>query len=189
MQPLFSFFFTEAEITAPTVKEVFDHMIYLDDEGWNNIDERIGPEIEKLDHSVLKREKVIRYEIHRIGKHIHYYTGGICDQKFKKCLKELVDGIEADYGGGSIRKVYERKMSGRHKENSISENGFIDIKLEEREEWTGKLHYKKAWLRDVLLNSRRIKRPTRIISNTVLIEAEEEIQDRSDKRLFFFCLM
>lgn len=177
----------ETEITAPGIKEVFDNLIYLEEPESDEIDESIKKEMRKFDRRfVLQKKKVIHYVICRIGTHNR--GEGICDQNFTKCKNRLINEIKEDYGEESIRNIDKRKM----KEGSITKNvktlnkkGFIDIKLEEREQWTGELRYKEEWLWNVLLNPEKIRRLNRMISATVLKEQEEGGSDGSDKKLFF----
>ena len=178
---------SETEITVPGVKEVFDNLIYLEELEGNDIDERIKKEMRRFDRRfVLQKRKVIHNVIHRIG--IHDRGEEVCDQNFTKCRNMLIREIKEDYGEESIRNIDERKMKGASiikRVKTLNLDGFIDIKLEEREQWMGELRYKKEWLWNVLLNPEKIRRLNRMISATVLKEPEEGGLDGSDKRLFF----
>ncbi len=174
----------EMEIIAPGIKEVFDNLIYLEEEESDKIDESIKKEMGNFDKKfVLEKEKVIHYEIHRIGTHNR--AKDICDQSFTKCKNRLIREIKEDYGEESIRDVDEIRIKRGKTVKTLNKNGFIDIKLEEKEQWMGNLKYNKKWLWDVLLNSKKMKRLNRIISNIVLKESEEEKLDENNKRLFF----
>ena len=178
---------SETEITVPGIKEVFDNLIYLEEEEMDEIDESIRREMGKFDKKfVLQKIKVIHTVIHRIGTHDRGEE--VCDQNFTKCRSRLIREIKEDYGDESIRKIDERKMKGESiikRVKTRNPDGCIDIKLEEREQWMGELGYKKEWLWNVLLNSKKMKRLNRIIPITVLKEHEEEELDENNKRLFF----
>ncbi len=178
---------SEMEIAVPGIKEVFDNLIYLEGRERNDIDESIKKETRRFDRRfVLQKRKVIHTVIHRIGT--HYRVEEVCDQNFTKCRSGLIREIKEDYGEESIRNIDERKMKRASiikRVKTLNPEGLIDIKLEEREQWMGELRYKKEWLWDVLLNTKKMKRLNRIIHITVLKEQEEEELDGSDKRLFF----
>jgi hypothetical protein len=177
----------ETEIAVPGIKEVFDNLIYLEGLERNDIDESIKKETKRFDRRfVLQKRKVIHNVIHRIGT--HYRVEEICDQNFTKCRSRLIRKIKEDYGEESIRNIDERKMKRESiikRVKTLNPDGLIDIKLEEREQWMGDLRYKKEWLWNVLLNSKKMKRLNRIIPITVLKEPEEEELDENNKRLFF----
>jgi hypothetical protein len=177
----------ETGITVPGIKEVFDNLIYLEEPERDDFDESIRREMRKFDRRfVLQKKTVIHYVIHRVGT--RYRVEEVCDQGFTKCKNRLMDEIKTIYGDDTVRKMDGRKM----KRGSIvkrvktrNPDGFIDLKLEEREQWMGELRYKKEWLWNVLLNSKKMKRLNRIIPIAVLKEPEEEELDGIDKRLFF----
>lgn len=135
----------------------------------DEIDESIRREMRKFDRRfVLKKGKVTYYRIRRIGRPDDR-RDGVCDQNFVKCKKSLIEEIKEVYGDESVRKVKESRMKGESKnkcEEILSEDGSIDITLDEQEQWTGKLYYRKVWLWDILLTSRRIKHLNRIILHT-----------------------
>jgi len=178
---------SETEIAVPGIKEVFDNLIYLEGLERNDIDESIKKETGRFDRRfVLQKRKVIHTVIHRIGTHDRGEE--VCDQNFTKCKNRLIKEIKEDYGEESIRNIDERKMKGESIIKHVktrNPDGLIDIKLKEREQWTGELRYKKEWLWNVLLNPEKIRRLNRMISATVLKEPEEGGLDGSDKRLFF----
>jgi hypothetical protein len=158
----------ETGITVPGIKEVFDNLIYLEEPERDDFDESIRREMRKFDRRfVLQKKTVIHYVIHRVGT--RYRVEEVCDQGFTKCKNRLMDEIKTIYGDDTVRKMDGRKM----KRGSIvkrvktrNPDGFIDLKLEEREQWMGELRYKKEWLWNVLLNSKKMKRLNRIIPRT-----------------------
>lgn len=176
----------ETEITVPDVKKVFDSLIYLEGLESNDIDETIKREMRQFDKKfVLIKKKIINYIIRRIGIS-RDRREGICNQNFIICKRRLIEEIKRDYGGEPIRKIYEKKMKSKQQHmNVLNENGFIDIKLEERKQWLGELHYNRKGLWNVLLNLENVIHPNRVISSSVLKDMEEEDPDGSDKRLFF----
>lgn len=171
------------EIPAPGIKEVFDNLIYLEEEESDKIDESIKKEMKNFKKIVLQKKEVVHCKINRL--YTNYESEYDCYQSLIKCEHRLIEKIKKDYGEKSIRYIHKIKMKGGKIEKTLNKNGFIDIRLEEREQWTGDLKYKKKWLWNVLLNSKKMKRLNRIISNTVLKESEEEELDESNKRLFF----
>lgn len=176
---------SETEIAVPGIKEVFDNLIYLEASEENNIDECIKSEMSKFDKKfVLKKKTVVNCVIHRVGTHDKQEH--ICDEGFTKCRNRVVKEIREYFEDPSIRKIKEIRIK-RHGSRTelLNGDGLIDIELEEREQWMGKLRYKKEWLWNVLLNSKKIKRLNRIIPITVLKEPEEEELDENNKRLFF----
>ena len=177
----------ETGITVPGIKVVFDNLIYLEEPERDDFDESIRREMRKFDRRfVLQKKTVIHYVIHRVGT--RYRVEEVCDQGFTKCKNRLMDEIKTIYGDDTVRKMDGRKMkrgSIIKRVKTLNPDGFIDLKLEEREQWMGELRYKNEWLWDVLLNSKKIKRLNRTIPTAVLEEPEEKELDGSDKRLFF----
>jgi len=176
---------SETEITVPGVKEVFDNLIYLEVSEENNIDECIKSEMSKFDKKfVLKKKTVVNCVIHRVGTHDKQEH--ICDEGFTKCRNRVVKEIREYFEDPSIRKIKEIRIK-RHGSRTelLNGDGLIDIELEEREQWMGKLRYKKEWLWNVLLNPKKMQRLNRRIPAAVLEEPEEKELDGNDKRLFF----
>jgi len=172
-------------IDAPTIDDVFDSLIYLELPKVKEIDDDIRKEMKKLDwRDVFKKKKVVHYLIKVVGSRKHQ-TEDICFDTLTKCKNRIVREIKRDFGENVIRKIMIKKMKDHEwRKNILNTDGFIDIKLEEREQWMGrKLNYKKQWLWDVLLNLRNIRRLSRVIPAVSLNDPENE--SYGSERLFF----
>jgi len=171
----------EDGIIAPGIKAAFDSIICVESPELNCIDSVMNHEMNRFDKKfVLEKKKVVRQTIRRIGT--GYRDERICEHSLVKCKNSLTKEINSDFGTDAIRKVEKKKMNGESSEEICNPHGFIDLKLEEREEWTGELRYNKRWLWTVLLNSGKIKRLGTCLQYQAL-KSSEEID--GDKRLLF----
>ncbi|MBU0756660.1 MAG: hypothetical protein KKF44_01220 [Nanoarchaeota archaeon] len=173
----------DLEINCPSLKDTFEHLIYIQNEEKGGIEEKIRREMRSFDRRfVLKKNKVVHFVINRIGT--PYRRDDISFDSIQKTKNRLIREIESDFGFDSVRNVEISTLDhpkNKH-ERTSNPDGFIDIKLEEREQWSGNLVYRKQWLWDVLLNSRKIKRLSKLVS--VITSSEVMKNYRDDERLF-----
>ena len=171
------------ETGVPAINEVYNSLIYLESPETDDIGREFREEMKKLDWKcVFLKKKVVHYLIKEVGSRGHR-TEDICIDTLTKCKNKLIKEIKLDFGEKSIRCV-TRKINSEWRKKTLNTDGFIDIKLDEREQWMGKkLNYKKQWLWNVLLNSRKIRRLSRMIPAASLKDPES-VRTGSE-RLFF----
>jgi len=171
------------ETGVPAMDEVYNSLIYLESPETDDIGREFREEMKKLDWKcVFLKKKVVHYLIKEVGSRGHR-TEDICIDTVTKCKNKLIKEIKLDFGEKSIRCV-TRKINSEWRKKTLNTDGFIDIKLDEREQWMGKkLNYKKQWLWNVLLNSGKIRRLSRMIPAASLKDPES-VRTGSE-RLFF----
>lgn len=174
----------ENRIGKADVKESFDNLFYFEKRNETKIPREIKTEMNRFDErSLVEKKKLVNYTVRRVGA--GYASSGICESSFKKCLRDLKKELVEDFGDGCIRTVDEIRLKQERKEKDINPNGFIDLKLEEMEQYTGNLRYNSKWLWNVLLNTENIKRINRTIPSELVSETEKSGGNNRNKSLFF----
>jgi len=174
------------EIMKPSVDEAFRNLWYLSSlKKIDEFDPKIKKEMYKFDKkSIFLKKRIFWYQISEVSNKSQY-NEDICLDTFNKCKNKIKKMIELDFGKKAIRKLeIKKKIDGKISKEILNENGFIDLKISEREQYLGgTLKYNRQWLWEVLLNLKNVRRPNKQIPSVVLINSNGI--KITDKRLFF----
>ena len=106
-----------------------------------------------------------------------------CDDTLIKCKNKLKR--EAKEDSIPIRKIKLMRLNNKNDGlEIIHEDGSVDIKIKEVEEWSGKLHYHTDWISEVLAYSKRMRR----LKNSVpyeVITAKIELNEISNTKKLY----
>lgn len=171
------------EIFPPDVYTAFRSLLYIEDsQNLSPPEDTVKKEMKHFDRKlVLLKKRVVHQTIRSIGT--SYWDKRTCYETFRKCINALKKEIKESFGDSAIRTVETRKFNAdSFEEKIVNPDGFIDLKLEERDEWPGELYYKKEWLWTALLNLGNLHQTGQNIPFTVA-KTPEAIEN--DKRLLF----
>jgi len=148
----------EDVIPPPGINEVLNHMFYVENVDTNDFPSDIQGEMRSFNRKdVIRKKEVIGYDMRTtitdtIGS--YEYISDFSDEPFKECRNRLIQEVVSSHGEGSIHKISERKDQKHDPHVQILNlDGFVDIKLEKREQWMGELNYDVQVLWNVLLHS------------------------------------
>ncbi|MHA1195193.1 MAG: hypothetical protein ACTSRH_02270 [Promethearchaeota archaeon] len=173
------------EIGFPKIDEIFENLIYLKNTNLKCINNEIKREMNRLNRKhIFLKKNVIHFLIKDVIKR-DFKNDGILQGDFSQCKRILKREIETDFGKKAIKYIKEkRRNQSKWSEHIYNDNGFIEIRLDERTQYIGKnLRYNKKWLWTVLLNSQRIKRLKKIIVSKKLKSLENSREFK--EKLFF----
>ncbi|AGK61349.1 hypothetical protein Asulf_01358 [Archaeoglobus sulfaticallidus PM70-1] len=170
-------------IEFPAVDDVFRNLVFIDSPKTDFED--LKTEINRFNRKmVFKKVKVVNCVIKETkGKNQREF---ICTETIRKCKNSIIKELEETFGKDAVRIVKWKKLDAQKwREDALNEDGFVDIVLEERQQYSAKnLRYRSQWLWEVLLNSRKIKRPSRIIKYTT-VRGKDDLKNSASARLFF----
>lgn len=168
-------------IEFPAVDEVFRNLVFI--ESPKTDFESIRTEINRFDYrAVFKKINVVNCTI-KDGEHTEEIT---CTETITKCRNRIIKDLEEIYGKEALKSVRYKKLDKKEWTTKVlNEKGFVDVVLEERLQYSAKkLKYRSQWLWEILLNSRKIKRPSKLIGYTTLVNGDD-IQNIKSRRLIF----
>ncbi|MGC8692317.1 MAG: hypothetical protein ACP5RZ_04790 [Thermoplasmata archaeon] len=170
----------EKVIEAPSIDEIFNKIIYLELSELKSMDEDILREMNRFNKKyIISKKQIVYYRIKKPGNIINE---NVYDGTMSECKKMLIK----ECGNDAIKVINEKYISGKNKEISINQNGFIKISLEEREQWMGeisKIDSIKKWLWEIIMNSEHLIRLKSIIPSISLNDLHDI--KPSNNRLFF----
>lgn len=169
-------------IEFPAVDVVFRNLVFVESPTADFED--LKTEINRFDRKMIfKKINVINCTVVE-GKSRREF---ICTETIGRCKKSIIEELEEIFGRDALRTVKWKKLNDQKwRTKNLNENGFVDIVLEERQQYPAKkLRYRSQWLWEVLLNSKKIKRPSRIIKHKVIRSEDDLKENLSSTRLFF----
>ncbi len=162
--------------------DVFSKTVYVKDE-----DNFLPPELKQESNNlkrdmVFEKENVVEVKYRKYGE--NEIRNKLCDGTVRKCKNSIIREAK-ELGDNFLREISVPKNGGRIIE-VINENGEWNVSLEKQTRWTGSLNYKKIWLWQLLVNSKKLKNcGTEIESFFYDDEITEEILDKKIKLHFF----
>ncbi|AKB27957.1 hypothetical protein MSSIT_1238 [Methanosarcina siciliae T4/M] len=162
--------------------DVFSKTVYIEDED-NFLPPKLKQESNNLKREmVFEKEDVVEVKYRKYGE--NEIRNKLCDGTVRKCKNSIIREAK-ELGDNFLREISVPKNGGRIIE-VINENGEWNVSLEKQTRWTGSLNYKKMWLWQLLVNSKKLKNcGTEIESFFYDEEITEEILDKKIKLHFF----
>ncbi len=174
---------SEKIINEPDFEQTFKSIVFTE--------EQIDPDtgsiraiIKKLNfqHLVFLKNKICKITYKK--KFIQSQSGEIdCNDTLIKCKNRIKR--EAMEDSISIHRIKLMRLNKeKSKSEIIDENGSVDIRINEVEEWSGTLHYHTDWISEVLTHSDRMHRLKKRIPYEV-ITATTELDEISNRKKLY----
>ncbi len=170
-------------IESPGLDESFRNLVFIESPETEFGD--LKTEINRFGRKmVFKKVKVVNCTIKEVkGKNQREFT---CSETIRKCKNNAIRDLEELFGENAVRIVKWKKLKTQNwREVVLNDDGLFDIRIEEREQYSAKnLKYRGRWLWEVLLNSQKIKRPSKIIRYST-VRSKDDLRNPDTSRLFF----
>lgn len=161
-----------------TIRQALRDLIVIEDPNLDALEQDMRREMNKFKEKAITRKgRVTHYVITRTGEG-RSRVEGHTDRPMEEILREIIDELRSDYQDDPVRSVIERRLNRDWSRRGFgSKEGFIDIVVDEREQWLAKMHCKRTWQWEALLGTRPPVDIQNVLDRITVVDQDGDVRD------------